>query len=246
MPEMSAITLRYFNCRGRAQALRDVLLDAGVAFDDVLVEVGPEWPKLKSDRNFSGPFGSLPLLIWGNDRVAQTLAIANYLSRRLGHYNGKDAQAIARLEMVASAAYLDLLNSAGEMRWQLGAARDEAGWNAWFDNYVQRARLRIPRFEQLLAEMDTEFFGGNSPVAADFFVYEAILEWQEILGASLLAELSCPLLARFAETISARPQLVSYRNAGRRPTAFSGSPTDGETLKRLQAAAKTRSGQAFG
>lgn len=240
MSANAPVTLRYFNCRGRAQALRDVLMDAGVAFDDVLVEVGPEWPVLKEDRDFSGPFGSLPLLIWGNERVAQTLAIANYLSLRLGHYDDKDAQAIGRLEMIASAAYLDLITSIGEMRWQLGAAKDETGWNNWFDNYVQRIRQRLPRFEQLLSASETEFIGGKSPVAADFFVYEAISEWQEILGATLLNKLSCPNLARFAETIGARPALAGYRDAGRRPTAFSGNPADGEALKRLQAAARSR------
>ncbi|MFZ1988462.1 MAG: glutathione S-transferase family protein [Alphaproteobacteria bacterium] len=241
MPEPSSITLRYFNCRGRAQALRDVLMDSGLPFDDELVEVGPKWPAQKQDKDFSGPFGSLPLLIWGNDRVAQTLAIASYLSRRLGHYEGRDTQAIARLEMISSAAYLDLITSIGEMRWQVGLAKDEVTWNAWFDGYVQRARLRIPYFEQLLASADSEFFGGNHPVAADFFVYEAMSEWRETLGPSLLDELSCPLLSRFTETISARPHLLAYRSAGRRPAAFSGSPTDADALKRLQAAAKTRS-----
>jgi len=246
MSKTSQITLRYFNCRGRAQALRDVLLDAGLPFNDELVEVGAKWPAQKQDKDFSGPFGSLPLLIWGNDRVAQTLAIASYLSRRLGHYDGRDAQAIAQLEMIASAAYLDLLLAAGEMRWQVGLAKDEATWNAWFDGYVQRARLRIPYFEQLLASADSQFFGDNHPAAADFFVYEAISEWQETLGPSLLDELSCPRLARFAETIGSRPSLSAYRNAGRRPVAFSGSPTDADALKRLQAAAKIRSGRAPG
>ena len=241
----ASITLRYFNCRGRAQALRDVLLDSGIAFEDQIVEVGPEWPALKEDRDFSGPFGSLPVLLWGDDRVAQTLPIAGYVSRQLGHYDGKDAQEIARLETVASAAYLDLIISAGEMRYQLGATQDEAAWNSLFDTHVQRARFRIPRFEQLLAKLDSEFFGGNNPVTADFFVYEAMLEWQDVLGDSLLDELACPLLARFTKTISARPRISAYRNAGRRPIPFSGSPADGETLKRLQAAAKTRSGRAL-
>ena len=41
MPEPARLILRYFDCRGRAQALRDVLIDAGVDFRDERLVVGP-------------------------------------------------------------------------------------------------------------------------------------------------------------------------------------------------------------
>ena len=105
------VLLRYFDCLGRAQPIRNVLVDAGVAFEDQRITIGPSWGALK-EQTEGGPFGSLPVLEWGEDCVAQALPIAGYLARRLGQYDGLDAMGIARLEMVASAAYMDIIGEA--------------------------------------------------------------------------------------------------------------------------------------
>ncbi len=63
MPEPAPLILRYFDCRGRAQALRDVLIDAGVDFRDERLVVGPSWYPLKADPAVAGPFGSLPCCV---------------------------------------------------------------------------------------------------------------------------------------------------------------------------------------
>ena len=102
--ESTRIALRYFCCRGRGQALRYALVDAGLEFEDVIFQADESWPSHKASEDVSGPFSSLPVLAWGEHRVAQTLAIASYLSRQLGHYEARDAQAIARLESVTSGA----------------------------------------------------------------------------------------------------------------------------------------------
>jgi len=70
------ITLRYFNCRGRGQALRYLLIDHGVEFADERIEAGPSWVNDKG--RLGGPFASLPVLHWAGDFVAQTLPIATF------------------------------------------------------------------------------------------------------------------------------------------------------------------------
>src|SRR5262245_42267499 len=111
-----AIVLRYFEAQGRAQALRHLLGDSGLPFEDVRVPI-PDWPPLKGDPNFAGWFGSLPTLTWGDDTVAEALPIATYLSKRLGHYAGLGDAAIAKLEAVCSCCYMDVVSRSGEVLW---------------------------------------------------------------------------------------------------------------------------------
>src|SRR4051812_5834704 len=100
---MTRVTLRYFPIVGRAQPLRHALVDAGVAFDDIRVPLG-DWPARRGDPAFAGLFAALPSLSWDADTVSEALAIASYLARRLGQYDGLDDGAIGRLEAVASVA----------------------------------------------------------------------------------------------------------------------------------------------
>src|ERR1700733_4925079 len=58
------VLLRYFDCLGRTQPLRNALVDAGIAFEDQRLAVGPSWRALK-EQAAGGPFGSLPVLEWG-------------------------------------------------------------------------------------------------------------------------------------------------------------------------------------
>ena len=78
------VVLRYFDCLGRAQPIRNALVDAGVAFEDQRITIGQSWRALKEQAE-GGPFGSLPVLEWGDDCVAQAMPIAGYVARRLGH-----------------------------------------------------------------------------------------------------------------------------------------------------------------
>ena len=135
------IVLRYFDCLGRAQPLRNALVDAGVAFDDERITIGPSWRTVKEQAE-GGPFGSLPVLEWGDDCVAQALPIAGYVARRLGQYDGLDAMAIAHLEMVASAAYLDVIAELVMMLWVPSAVPDTEA-TVRFANHEARIHHKV-------------------------------------------------------------------------------------------------------
>jgi hypothetical protein len=64
------IVLRYFDCLGRAQPLRNALVDAGVAFDDERISIGPSWRTVKEQAE-GGPFGSLPCAATIADRFGK-------------------------------------------------------------------------------------------------------------------------------------------------------------------------------
>jgi hypothetical protein len=113
---MNDVVLRYFQCLGRAQPLRHALIDAGVAFEDVRVPMA-EWSQHKADPTFAGPFGGLPTLGFGGATVAETLPIASFLGRRLGHYDGLEDAAIARIEAISSNCYIEIMLRCGELLW---------------------------------------------------------------------------------------------------------------------------------
>jgi len=55
-----------------------------------------EWPSHKGDATFAGPYGGLPTLTWDGLLVAETLPIASFVARRLGHHRNLGDDAIAR------------------------------------------------------------------------------------------------------------------------------------------------------
>jgi glutathione S-transferase len=233
MTNPSQVVLRYFNIRGRGQALRDALTDADVPFVDERIEIGPAWGKLKEQAG-GGPFGSLPVLEWGDDRVGQTLAIASYLGRRLGHYDGLDAGSIARLEMVSSAAYLDVSGQTALMMRPPAPLNDE-NEAPYFTGYQSNAEHKLERIERILAARDDRFFGGNRPVVTDFFVFEAIEAQLLLFGARFEVWLkSHPRLGAFRSEVAARPRLARFFAAGGRVDRITGSPHEAAVRDRLR------------
>jgi glutathione S-transferase len=227
------IVLRYFDCVGRAQPLRNALVDAGVAFDDERIAVSPSWRTVKEQAE-GGPFGSLPVLEWGDDCVAETLPIAGYIARRLGQYESLDSMAIAQLEMVASAAYLDVMAEVFMMLW-LPTALPDAEATTRFGHHEARILRKIARIDRMLASRHEPFFGGQRPVIADFFVVEAVDIARGALGARIDAALGkAPRLAAMREQLARRDAIARYVAEGRRPTRLSGSPNEGDSLERIR------------
>jgi glutathione S-transferase len=233
MTSPSRVVLRYFNIRGRGQPLRDALTDAGVAFVDERIEIGPGWRTLK-EQSEGGPFGSLPVLEWDEDRVGQTLAIASYLSRRLGQYDGLDAGNIARLEMVTSTAYLDITGQTSLMMRPPTPLTDE-NEAAYVAGYESSSVSKLERVERLLATRNERFFGGAQPVVTDFFVFEAIEAMHLLFGARFETWLrSHPRLIEFRAEIAARPRIAQFFAAGGRSDRLTGSPHETAVRERLR------------
>jgi glutathione S-transferase len=231
MPER--VLLRYFDCLGRAQPIRNALVDAGIAFADQRLAVGPSWRALKEQAD-GGPFGSLPVLEWGDDCVAQALPIAGYVARRVGQYEGLDAMGIARLEMVASVAYLDVIGEVA-MMLLVPAAMPDAEAATRFSNHEARVLHKVERLDRMLASSGDPFFGGHGPAVADFFVVEAIDMARAVLGERLDAVLrGAPRLAEMRERLAQRDAIARYVGEGKRPARLTGNPNEAESLARIR------------
>jgi hypothetical protein len=215
--------------------LRYFLIDQGIEFTDDRVET-KAWLSYKASPQVAGPFCSLPVLHWGECLVGQALAIAAYLSRRLGHDENRDATELARLDSVTSAAHLDLTCMIRELlRPRIMPQGDQ--WSAFLTEFSSSIPARLPAFERLLAAQEAPYFGGVAPVAADYFVFEAVDAWLELLGVPFAVALAnCPRLGEHQRALLARPKLGAYVASGGRPHPLTMSPHEPEIRDRLRVA----------
>ena len=120
---MSDIKLVYFNLRGRAEAARFTLAQAGVDYEDVRV-TREEWVKLKPGKEsiyhnkfplsstysfLEYTFGQLPGLEYKGEKIGQSMAITRFLGREFG-LAGKDNWTQAKVDEVIDSVS-DLINS---------------------------------------------------------------------------------------------------------------------------------------
>jgi glutathione S-transferase len=224
------VVLRYFSVVGRAQSLRHVLADAGVAFEDVRIEVA-DWPRRREDPSFAGPYRGLPTLSWNDATIAETLVIATFLARTLGQYDGLSAVAIARLEAIASNAYLEVCRGVAELIWS-----DVANPGI---NLSLAAPRQFARVVQKLSYLDAcapeaGWFAGAEPGVADLFAAEAFEAVRFLLGSGRESALraGAPRLALLADRVGARPSLASaWAN---RPARFTARPDEPDAIERLR------------
>lgn len=230
--------LRYFACRGRGEALRLALVDSGVAFHDERVPIQDlsAFQKTKHDPRIGGPFAGLPVLLWDGLELAQTLPIANYLSLQLGHDRRASSPAArAFLEMITSAAHLDMQVPYGPLFWSPAGQSDEQLFAA--------ARLlfnglcaKLGQLESLFGRSgsDGAYFGGAEPAIADYFVHESLGRGAAVFGAAFEARLAAtPRLAALRLALGARPAIAAYERAGKVPLQATGSPNEMALRARL-------------
>jgi glutathione S-transferase len=211
------------------QAIRHALADSGRAFDDVRVSL-EEWPPLKSDASFSGPFGCLPVLVWGDALIAETIPISSFIARELGHYEGLEHVAVAKLEAVISSCYIDVLTRFGEVLWAdalyPGISRDVTVLRP-----MSRVLEKMRRLSLLLPP--SGWLGGDRPTVADFFLAEGLEVARYVLGPArddrLLAMF--PRLFAHADGIKRRPAVKA--EWARRPARFTASSAEPSAVEMI-------------
>lgn len=221
------IVLRYFAVVGRAQSLRHALADAGVAHEDVRIALS-DWAKHREDRGFAGPYRGLPALSCDGETIAETLPIASFLARRLGHHEGLSDLAIARLDGICSNAYIELVVRAAELVW---ADLLHPGIDLSVAFPRRMARM-VEKLESLDAQAPEGFFGGERPVMADFFAAESLRAMQHLLDASRAEAITkrVPRLAVLSQRISDRPAISRLH----RPDRLTARPDEPAVLERLR------------
>lgn len=204
---MTLPILSYFSSRGRAEIIRLVCAETGVAYTERHLGVyhpvnkTPEFEALKATGVL--PFGAVPL--WEEPdgvRLAQTDAIVRHLARTHGLY-GRSAHEAARCDMVF--AGIDDLRV--EIRKLIPV--EEAKRAALREELAART---IPRwlayFESLLAANGTGMIIGSDlsfPDIALFLLFETIRD-NDFGGAYARV----PRLAEHAARIAVRPGIARH------------------------------------
>lgn len=223
--------MRYFPIVGRAQALRHALLDTGLRFDDVQLDL-MAWHGGTLERGLGGRYHGLPVLVWNDAVISETLPIASFLARELGEYDGLSSVEIARREAISSNCYLELIIRLGELIW----------CDAMYPGADRHAGLKVigPRMLQKLggveAQLESPWLCGEAPGIADHFAAEALELLRRVLGPAREPALRARFTRLFAhrERLMARPRLRSAD--AQRPIVFTGRPDEPEVLASLASA----------
>ena len=91
---MSDIKLHYFDAAGRAEAIRIVLLNAKIPFEDVRIT---NWQEQKVSKAHQFENSQLPVLQVGDTFIPQSDAILRYVGKKAGYYSD-DALVAANID----------------------------------------------------------------------------------------------------------------------------------------------------
>jgi hypothetical protein len=226
--KIPSITLRYFDCRGRAQPLRHYLEHSAPAFTDERVPFTDgwrTWARMKTDPELSGPFGKLPVLVWNGRLLVETLLISSFLQQELA------PSAKAPLIDQAQSALADDLGHLYEL-----LNLDQLGPGADPRLVAQRVELgtadSFRRYESVAAGPDSPFCLSSSPSIAAFWLHEVWQLAQLLLGAraeALTAGLSG--LSAVLADVASLPAVKHPREAV--PAFWSARPDEPERLAML-------------
>ena len=197
--------LTYFDMRGRAEASRLLLADAGIEFVDRRIKSEKEWTSLQPTL----PAGKLPLFNDDKVQLTESHAILRHLAR------------VARIEPS---------NSADIARFdEVHEALAETQRDLWLSTWVEIgpyddsafATVTLPRRLAGLASLLTPdagtFWFGSKPSRVDFLAF-ALLDEIDAFVPDVLG--NTPALANLYQSVSERPGVRNYLDSGRRPAVF--------------------------
>jgi glutathione S-transferase len=197
----------YFNIRGRAEVIRLIFEELGVAYDEQRLNSSQEWTAMKPLT----PFGALPIYEEGDLKFAQTQAIYRHIARTRGLY-GKDEREHIECDVGAEA-----ISEAIETFWRLFWETDyKAKSDAFASGPLSETLHNLERW--FTRSSDTpRYWVGDGLTYTDFFAYRFLDEVDALFRAVLAAH---PALKAFHAAFEARPRIAAYIASGRRPAVF--------------------------
>ena len=233
MTDIPSITLRYFDCRGRAQHLRYFLRHRELPFTDERVPLSADfsaWQAIKPDRSKSGYFQKLPVLHWGDMEVAETSVIHHFLHRQLHDDQRLSAEENLHHQMLASSCSGDIMLPVGMIIWSelLFPGSDLA---RLVPTSVERVRNHLVVLEQTLAEWDWwDRLQRREVMVTDCLLWEALSVALHTYGPGLQLE-SCPRLFEFHQDCAAFTAMLAEHAC-----QLTGRPGEAEAIQRIHAA----------
>uniref|UniRef100_A0A023GJ21 Glutathione S-transferase n=1 Tax=Amblyomma triste TaxID=251400 RepID=A0A023GJ21_AMBTT len=197
-----APVLGYWDVRGLAQPIRNLLIYKGVPFEDKRYKLGPapdyardEW--LKDKLTLGLRFPNLPYYIDDNVRLTQSLTILRYLGRKynLGAMNSKEATELDVLEQ--QARDLNLILAYG--------AVPQPRYQERLTSYAENVKDMLEPWSKLLASRKWAL--GDRLTYVDFLLYEG-LDWHREFKPEAMERY--PQLVDYMDRFEALPNLKEY------------------------------------
>ncbi|CAN7986085.1 unnamed protein product [Ixodes pacificus] len=196
-----APTLGYWDVRGLAQSIRDLLIYKGVNFEDKRYKFGPEpefsredWFKEKFNHGLKFP--NLPYYIDGDVKLTQSMAIIRYLGRKydLAARNEDETTELDVLEQQAR-----------DLAWGLAMA-------VYSPSYEESRKKYEDNLESVLKAWDDHLQGklwvlGDRLTYVDFLFYEA-LDWHYELKPEAFQ--TFPVLVAYLKRFEELPNLKQF------------------------------------
>ncbi|HTQ99520.1 MAG TPA: hypothetical protein VMH83_06000 [Candidatus Acidoferrum sp.] len=231
-----ALTLRYFDCRGRAQSFRFYLRARKIAFIDARVSMKDgfaTWPAVRQDRKLSGPFAKLPVLHWGDQLVAETGVIHDFLHRKLGDAARLDDEANLRHAMLASSCRSELSTPLAMLVYQ-DAMYPGVDLKSTMAGTVKRIADNLAIIEAALTGWQWfEPSAKRQPMLGDCLLWE-MLDWVECIFGARFDWRPLPALRQFHQHYEHAP--LFRRMLAEHPCQLTGRPQEAEALQRIRAA----------
>src|SRR5262245_54449559 len=237
MPQTPAITLRYFEARGRAQPLRYYFAARGIAYTDdplALTAGGSNaWPDMREDRTRVGPFHKLPVLHYGDRTIAETLVIDAFLHRALGDEALLSDVDNLRHAMLVSSLYGDIVFPIGMTLWA-EAIYVGLDYPAFIRSLLGRLRGHLGRIEQTLGEWGWVAAARGRPVMiADCLLWEELDSLQHVFGEHVGLD-QLPTLSRIYLEAPGRTAFQKVLASHPAPITGRGTPAETEIIGRIR------------
>lgn len=191
MPEYKLI---YFPIRGRGQAIRLLLTDQGVPFEDETTDFANFQQNIKPNL----PFGQLPVLHVEGQKLVQSCTILRYLGKQCGLYGSNDIEA----------ANIDMLNDGVEDIYSKYITLIYRNFEDGKEDFISNVLPNwLVSFEKWLKNKDDGkgFLMGEKMCYADYNLFQ-FLDAILILSPPCLDE--TPLLKGYYGRVAARPKMA--------------------------------------
>lgn len=201
----------YFGARGRVEAVRLILEDQGVEYEDQRVDVA-EWPQLKPTL----PFGQLPVYEDEGIEINQSQAIYRYLGRKYDLY-GKDELEQLRCDIVQE-ALVDVQASLGQLFWDPEfSAKREVYEKETLVPFMEKLQLLLNQNKRNDGDSAESYWVGNDVTYVDYIAW-TYLDCIRAFAPKTLAQY--PDLVKFKKQMELRPRIVEYLQSDRRPETY--------------------------
>ena len=197
----------YFNIRGRAEVIRLIFEELGVAYDEQRLNSTSDWDAMKPLT----PFGALPIYEEGDLRLAQTQAIYRHIARTRGLY-GSNKREYAECD-VGAEAVTEAIDEMWRLYWEPDYKDKLAGFA---DGRLAEQLRNLERWFTRNSDAP-DCWVGNALTYTDFVAYRFLDEVDALFPESLVRR---PALQRFHTAFNARPRIAAYIASGRRPAVF--------------------------